>query len=242
MVAEGSRTNFPSAPASSRDCRLFPIWRSLARRAARPASRAPTGVRGSSSMSPDTTPTRTDSAERSHEVLSHAVPGGTSFDKYPVRLVSTLGSWLLQRCACPLVGTYCCPERTVFRVFRVTRFAVLTISKAMLHAARSAEGIPPRRQVARRHDSRHEGARRAGLEEGAVQRDEVPGPGRRGAARCYTAMLQKLRTEVGTNTTQVWVAATTVVRPAPYVSGATLTGMVAQQKAHVRRLQSANPN
>ena len=47
MVAEGSRTNFPSAPASSRDCRLFPIWRSLARRAAPPASRAPTGVRGS---------------------------------------------------------------------------------------------------------------------------------------------------------------------------------------------------
>ena len=59
---------------------------------------------------------------------------------------------------------------------------------------------------------------------------------------CYTAMLQKFRTEVGTDTTQVWVAATTVVRPAPYVSGDTLTGMVAQQKAHVRRLQSANPN
>ena len=40
MVAEGSRTNFPSAPASSRDCRLFPIWRSLARRAAPSVSRA----------------------------------------------------------------------------------------------------------------------------------------------------------------------------------------------------------
>ena len=67
---------------------------------------------------------------------------------------------------------------------------------------------------------------------------------------CYAVMLQKFRTEVGTDKTQVGVLATTVVRSkliyfylfAPYVSGATVTDMVAQQEAHVRRLQSANPN
>ena len=67
---------------------------------------------------------------------------------------------------------------------------------------------------------------------------------------CYAAMLQKFRTEVGTDKTQVTVFATTVVRSkivyfylfAPYVSGATVTEMLAQQKAHIRLLQSANPS
>lgn len=67
---------------------------------------------------------------------------------------------------------------------------------------------------------------------------------------CYAAMLQKFRTEVGTDKTQVTVFATTVVRSkivyfylfAPYVSGDTVTEMLAQQQVHIRRLQSANPN
>jgi len=67
---------------------------------------------------------------------------------------------------------------------------------------------------------------------------------------CYAAMLQKFRTEVGTEKTQVTVFATTVVRSklvyfylfAPYVSGDTVTVMLAQQQAHVRRLHGANPD
>jgi len=67
---------------------------------------------------------------------------------------------------------------------------------------------------------------------------------------CYAALLQRMRTEVGTDKTQVVVFATTIVKSkivyfylfAPYLSGATVTDMLAQQQAHVRRLHGANPN
>lgn len=67
---------------------------------------------------------------------------------------------------------------------------------------------------------------------------------------CYAAMLQKFRTEIGTDKTQVTVFATTVVKSklvyfylfAPYVSGDTVTAMLAQQQAHIRQLRAANPD
>ena len=67
---------------------------------------------------------------------------------------------------------------------------------------------------------------------------------------CYAAMLQKLHTEIGTDKTQVTVFATTVVKSklvyfylfAPYVSGDSVTDLLAQQQAHVQRLRSANPD
>jgi hypothetical protein len=66
---------------------------------------------------------------------------------------------------------------------------------------------------------------------------------------CYAAMLQKFKTEVGTDKTQVTVFATTVIKFkivyyylfAPYVSGATVTDMLAQQRKNVAALQAANP-
>jgi len=65
---------------------------------------------------------------------------------------------------------------------------------------------------------------------------------------CYTAMLQRFQTEMGTDKTQVTVFSTTIVRSklvyfylfAPYVSGDSVTDLLAQQKAQVRRLHAAN--
>jgi hypothetical protein len=67
---------------------------------------------------------------------------------------------------------------------------------------------------------------------------------------CYAAMLQKFGTEVGTDKTQATVFATTIVKGklvyfylfAPYVSGDTVTDLLAQQRAHVQQLQTANPD
>jgi hypothetical protein len=67
---------------------------------------------------------------------------------------------------------------------------------------------------------------------------------------CYAAMLQKFHTEVGTDKTQATVFATTIVKGklvyfylfAPYVSGDTVTDLLAQQRTHVRQLQTANPD
>jgi hypothetical protein len=65
---------------------------------------------------------------------------------------------------------------------------------------------------------------------------------------CYAALLQKLKTEGGADRAQVTVFATTVIKNkivyaylfAPYVSGDTVTAMLALQKANVDRLQKAN--
>jgi hypothetical protein len=67
---------------------------------------------------------------------------------------------------------------------------------------------------------------------------------------CYAAMLQRFLTEAGTDKTQATVFATTIVRQklvyyylfAPYVNGETISGMLEQHKANVRRLQSDNGN
>ena len=67
---------------------------------------------------------------------------------------------------------------------------------------------------------------------------------------CYTAMLQKFHTEIGTDKTQVTVFATTTVKSkliyfylfGPYVSGDSVTELLEQQKASVLRLRNVNPD
>lgn len=67
---------------------------------------------------------------------------------------------------------------------------------------------------------------------------------------CYAAILQKFRAETGTDKTQVNLFATTVVKGkvvyfylmAPYVTGATVQELLAQQKINVDRLHAANRN
>jgi hypothetical protein len=67
---------------------------------------------------------------------------------------------------------------------------------------------------------------------------------------CYAAVLQKLTTETGAEKTQVIVFATTVLKGkiiyyylyAPYVSGDSVTQMLAEQRVNVTKLQAANPN
>ena len=67
---------------------------------------------------------------------------------------------------------------------------------------------------------------------------------------CYAAMLQRFLTEAGTDKTQAIVFAMTIVRQklvyyylfAPYVNGATISSMLEQHKANVRRLQGENGN
>jgi hypothetical protein len=72
--------------------------------------------------------------------------------------------------------------------------------------------------------------------------DEEPGV-------CYAAMLQKFKTEVGTEKTQVTLFATTTVKFklvyyylfAPYVGSDTIGDMLQQHKANVERLMAKNP-
>lgn len=67
---------------------------------------------------------------------------------------------------------------------------------------------------------------------------------------CYAAVLQEFTTETGAEKTQVIVFATTVLKGkiiyyylyAPYVSGDSVTQMLAEQRVNVTKLQAANPN
>lgn len=66
---------------------------------------------------------------------------------------------------------------------------------------------------------------------------------------CYAALLQKFKTEIGTEKTQVTVFATVIIRGklvyhylfAPYVDGNTASTLLAEQQENVRRLRAANP-
>jgi hypothetical protein len=65
---------------------------------------------------------------------------------------------------------------------------------------------------------------------------------------CYAAMLQKLKTEIGTEKTQLNMFATTFIKSkliylyllAPYVGGDTATSMLEQQRANIAKLRAAN--
>jgi hypothetical protein len=67
---------------------------------------------------------------------------------------------------------------------------------------------------------------------------------------CYAAVLQEFTTETGAEKTQVIVFATAVLKGkiiyyylyAPYVSGDSVTQMLAEQRVNVTKLQAANPN
>jgi hypothetical protein len=65
---------------------------------------------------------------------------------------------------------------------------------------------------------------------------------------CYAAILQKFKAGTGVELTQVTVIATTVIKGkivyfyffAPFESGATVTDLLALEKAQMARLKAAN--
>lgn len=67
---------------------------------------------------------------------------------------------------------------------------------------------------------------------------------------CYLAMVLKLRTELGSDKTQLMMWANTVVKGkpldyylyAPYVDGATITSTLAAHRSNVAKLRAANPD